>query len=49
LGGTPVMNNTSDLYQLEFLLPGMFGSKEFFKQEYADAIDHDRNTQKKKR
>ena len=47
LSGTPVMNNTFDLYaQLEFLLPGMFGSKEFFKQEYADAIDHDRNTEK---
>ena len=47
LSGTPVMNNTFDLYaQLEFLLPGMFGTKEFFKQEYADAIDRDRNTEK---
>ena len=47
LSGTPVMNNTFDLYsQLEFLLPGMFGSKEFFKKEYADAIDRDRNIDK---
>jgi len=47
LSGTPVMNNTFDLYsQLEFLLPGMFGSKEFFKKEYADAIDRDRNEDK---
>ena len=47
LSGTPIMNNTFDLYaQLEFLLPGMFGSKEFFKKEYADAIDRDRNEEK---
>lgn len=47
LSGTPVMNNTFDLYsQLEFLLPGMFGSKEFFKREYADAIDREKNVDK---
>jgi hypothetical protein len=47
LSGTPVMNNTFDLYsQLEFLLPGMFGSKDFFRREYADAIDKDRNEEK---
>jgi SNF2 family DNA or RNA helicase len=47
LSGTPVMNNTFDLYaQLAFLLPGMFGSKEFFKREYADPIDRDRNEEK---
>lgn len=40
LSGTPVMNNTFDLYaQMSFLLPGMFGNREFFKREYADAID----------
>ncbi len=40
LSGTPVMNNTFDLYaQLSFLLPGMFGSRDFFKKEYADPID----------
>ncbi|MBC7886826.1 MAG: DEAD/DEAH box helicase [Ferruginibacter sp.] len=47
LSGTPVMNNTFDLYaQLSFLLPGMFGSREFFKREYADAIDRDHNEDK---
>ncbi len=47
LSGTPVMNNTFDLYsQLSFLLPGMFGSREFFKSEYADAIDRDRREEK---
>jgi len=41
LSGTPVMNNTFDLYaQLSFLLPGMFGSRDFFKKEYADPIDY---------
>lgn len=40
LSGTPVMNNTFDLYaQLNFTVPGLFGSREFFKKEYADAID----------
>lgn len=47
LSGTPVMNNTFDLYaQLSFLLPGMFGSREFFKKEYADAIDRDQDPEK---
>jgi SNF2 family DNA or RNA helicase len=47
LSGTPVMNNTFDLYaQLSFLLPGMFGNREFFKREYADAIDRDRDPDK---
>ncbi len=47
LSGTPVMNNTFDLYaQLSFLLPGMFGSREFFKREYADAIDRDHDEHK---
>ncbi|MEO6721717.1 MAG: DEAD/DEAH box helicase [Ferruginibacter sp.] len=47
LSGTPVMNNTFDLYaQLSFVLPGMFGSREFFKREYADAIDRDRDPDK---
>lgn len=40
LSGTPVVNNTFDLYsQLNFSLPGLFGTREFFKREYADAID----------
>ena len=47
LSGTPVVNNTFDLYaQLNFALPGMFGSKEFFKREYADAIDRNHDEEK---
>ncbi|MEO6731874.1 MAG: DEAD/DEAH box helicase [Ferruginibacter sp.] len=47
LSGTPVMNNTFDLYaQLSFLLPGMFGSRDFFKREYADAIDREHDQAK---
>lgn len=47
LSGTPVMNNTFDLYaQMNFLLPGIFGSREFFKREYADAIDRDNDAEK---
>ncbi|AEV99852.1 helicase SNF2 [Niastella koreensis] len=47
LSGTPVMNNTFDLYaQLNFLLPGIFGSREFFRREYADAIDQRRESDK---
>lgn len=49
LSGTPVMNNTVDLYsQLNFVLPGMFVSREFFKREYADPIDRDKNEQRVK-
>lgn len=47
LSGTPVVNNTFDLYaQLNFALPGMFGSRDFFKKEYADAIDKYRDEEK---
>lgn len=47
LSGTPVMNNTFDLYaQMNFLLPGIFGNREFFKREYADAIDRDKDADK---
>jgi len=38
--GTPVQNNTNDLYaQFNFLNPGLLGNYEFFKQEFANAID----------
>ena len=41
LSGTPVVNNTFDLYsQLNFAVPGLFGSREFFKKEYAIPIDN---------
>ena len=49
LSGTPVMNNTFDLYaQLNFLLPGMFGGQEFFRKEYANPIDRDGDMDKVK-
>lgn len=40
MSGTPVENNTSELYaQFNFLNPGMLGSYEFFKEQYAGPID----------
>lgn len=49
LSGTPIMNNTMDLYaQLNFLLPTLFGTKEFFKKEYADPIDRGKSVEKAK-
>jgi SNF2 family DNA or RNA helicase len=40
LSGTPLQNNTFDIFaQMNFLNPGMLGSIEFFKQEFAIPID----------
>jgi len=40
LSGTPLQNNTFDIFaQMNFLNPGMLGSIEFFKQEFAVPID----------
>lgn len=40
LSGTPVQNNTSDLYsQFNFLNPGLLGNREFFNREFATPID----------
>jgi len=42
LSGTPVMNNTFDLYaQLNFVLPGLLGTKSFFNNEYVVPIDRE--------
>jgi non-specific serine/threonine protein kinase len=40
LSGTPVQNNTFDLFaQMDFLNPGMLGSSDFFRGEFATPID----------
>src|SRR5690606_7969148 len=40
LTGTPIENNTTDLYgQLSFACPGLLGSRKYFKDVYAVAID----------
>lgn len=40
ISGTPVQNNTFDLYaQMDFLNPGMLGSADFFRGEFANPID----------
>jgi non-specific serine/threonine protein kinase len=42
LSGTPVQNNTFDLYaQFNFLNPGMLGNMDFFRQQFANPIDRD--------
>jgi SNF2 family DNA or RNA helicase len=47
LSGTPVMNGTQDLYaQINFLLPGLLGSREFFRKEYAIPIEQQRDEEK---
>jgi SNF2 family DNA or RNA helicase len=40
ISGTPVQNNTSDLYsQFNFANPGLLGSREYFNREFATPID----------
>ncbi len=47
LSGTPVMNSTNDLYgQLHFLLPGLLGSREFFRREYVIPIEQKQDEEK---
>lgn len=47
MSGTPLTNNTFDLYsQFHFLLPSLFSSAAFFRQEYAEPIDLHRDAEK---
>ena len=40
MSGTPLQNNTFDIYaQINFLNPGLLGSTEFFRNEFATPID----------
>ncbi len=40
LSGTPIQNNTSDLFsQFNFLNPGLLGNRKFFNREFAIPID----------
>jgi SNF2 family DNA or RNA helicase len=40
MSGTPLQNNTFDIFaQMHFLNPGMLGTMEFFRQEFAIPID----------
>jgi len=40
LSGTPVQNNTYDLYaQFNFINPGLLGNRDFFRNEFANPID----------
>ena len=49
LSGTPVVNGTQDLYaQIDFLLPGLLGSREFFRREYTIPIEQQRDEEKSK-
>ncbi|MCB1192255.1 MAG: DEAD/DEAH box helicase family protein [Leptospiraceae bacterium] len=44
LTGTPVQNNTFDLYaQMNFLNPGLLGSIDFFKTEFSTPIDKNKD------
>lgn len=47
LSGTPVQNNTSDLFaQFNFLNPGLLGNREYFNREFAIPIDKEGNKEK---
>lgn len=46
LSGTPVQNNTFDLYaQMHFLNPGFLGNRNFFKNQFAIPIDKEQDAE----
>ncbi|GAA4314912.1 DEAD/DEAH box helicase [Compostibacter hankyongensis] len=48
LSGTPMQNNTFDIYaQMNFLNPGMLGSVDFFRNEFATPIDRFQDEERK--
>ncbi len=48
LSGTPMQNNTFDIYaQMNFLNPGMLGSVDFFRNEFATPIDKFQDQERK--
>ncbi|MHB1920661.1 MAG: DEAD/DEAH box helicase [Chitinophagaceae bacterium] len=48
LSGTPMQNNTFDIYaQMNFLNPGMLGSIDFFRNEFANPIDKFQDEERK--
>lgn len=48
LSGTPMQNNTFDIYaQMHFLNPGMLGSIDFFRNEFATPIDKFQDEERK--
>lgn len=50
LSGTPVQNNTYDLYaQFNFINPGLLGSRDFFNTEFANPIDKSADAEKSSR
>ena len=50
LTGTPVENSLTDLWsQFSFLNPGLLGSLNFFKEEFATPIERDKNLFKKQK
>lgn len=48
LSGTPMQNNTFDIYaQMNFLNPGMLGTVDFFRNEFATPIDKFQDEERK--
>jgi SNF2-related domain/Helicase conserved C-terminal domain len=49
LSGTPLQNNTFDLYaQFQFINPGLLGNQDFFREEFSTPIDKNNDADKSK-